>query len=100
MIKGIIFLSILGFLALYYAYSNGYYQQLQGEKVVLTNQMIEEFEKDVKDGKNISLADYYEKEKDYSTKTSQMSLKLSSKVSSFFDKVIKFVFQKLGSALE
>ena len=98
--KGMILLSIIAFLGLYYAYANGYAESKRLENVVLTNQKIEEFEKDISEGKDISLEDYFEEEKDYSTKTSKMSLNLSAKVSNFFDRIIKFFFQKLGSALE
>ena len=95
-----IFLTIIGFLALYYAYSNGYYERMQGEKIILTNQMIEEFERDVEAGKDISLDDYFEEVKDYSTKSTKMSLNLSSKASKVIDSIIKFIFQKLGSVVE
>ncbi len=98
--KGIILLLIVCFLGLYYAYSNGYYEKRQQDKILMTNENIEKFEQDLKDGKDISLEDYKVKEVDYSTKTSKFSLNISSKASHLVDSAIKYIFQKLGSALE
>ncbi len=98
--KFLLFVTILAFLALFYAYSNGYYERLQNDKVILTNQKIEEFENNLKNGKDITIEDYMVKDKSYSTKTSELSLKVSDKASNLLDSVIKFLFQKLGSVVE
>ena len=98
--KGIILLLIVSFLGLYYAYSNGYYEKHVKEKIILTNEAIEEFEQDLKDGKDISLEDYEIKKEDYSTKTSKFSLNISSKATNLVDSAIKYIFKKLGNALE
>ena len=98
--KIFIILLIVAFLGLYISYSSGYYTKLKGAEVILTNQKIEEFESDVKNGKDILLENYQEPETDYSNKTTKMSLKISTKASNMVDKFIKFLFNKLGSALE
>lgn len=98
--KSCLFLLILGFLGLFIAYSNGYSEQIAGDKVSLTNQKIEEFETDILNGENISLETYLTKEEDYSTKTSEASLKISSKFENLVDSGIKFIFRKLGSMIE
>ena len=67
---------------------------------LLTNEKIEQFEKDLQAGKDISLENYQEEEKDYTTKTSKMSLKVSSKLENIISYSIKFIFRKLGSAIE
>ena len=98
--KVFLFLLILGFLALFFAYSNGYYERMQGEKVNLTNQMIEQFEKDIQAGLDVSLESYLQEEKDYSSKTSKTSLNISEKLENTVDSVIKFIFKKIGEMVE
>ena len=98
--KSFVLVLIIGFLGLFYAYQNGYSEKVKGNNVILTNQMIEEFEEDIKDGKDISLENYVKEKKDYSTKSTKASLNFSDKVSNVFDSIIKFIFQKLGSFVE
>lgn len=98
--KVFLFLLILAFLALFFAYSNGYYERMQGEKVNLTNQMIEQFEKDIQAGLDVSLESYLQEEKDYSSKTSKTSLNISEKLENTVDSVIKFIFKKIGEIVE
>ena len=98
--KVFLFLLILTFLALFFAYSNGYYERMQGEKVNLTNQMIEQFEQDIQAGLDVSLESYLQEEKDYSSKTSKTSLNISEKLENKVDSVIKFIFKKIGEMVE
>ena len=98
--KVFLFLLILAFLALFFAYSNGYYERMQGEKVNLTNQMIEQFEKDIQAGLDVSLESYLQDKKDYSSKTSKTSLNISEKLENTVDSVIKFIFKKIGEMVE
>ena len=98
--KVFLFLLILAFLALFFAYSNGYYERMQGEKVNLTNQMIEQFEQDIQAGLDVSLESYLQEEKDYSSKTSKTSLNISEKLENTVDSVIKFIFKKIGEMVE
>ena len=98
--KGLILITIVCFFGLYYAYSNGYYEKRQQDKVILTNEMIEEFEQDIKDGKDVTIEDYFEEEKDYSSRVSRLSLNMSDKASNIVDSAIKYIFKKLGSVVE
>ena len=98
--KGIILLLIVSFLGLYYAYSNGYYEKQAKDKILMTNENIEKFEQDLKDGKVLSLEDYEVKKEDYSTKTSKFSLNISSKATKLVDSAIKYIFKKLGNVVE
>lgn len=98
--KIFIILLIISFLGLFFAYSNGYYEKMQGDKMILTNKMIEEFEKDVLNGENVTIESYLKEEKDYSTNTSKVSLKISSKIENIVDSGIKFVFRRLGNMIE
>ncbi len=101
--KGIGFLPlifIIIFLGLYFAYQNGYYERVTRDKILLTNKSIEQFEQDVSEGKDVTIEDYLEEEKNYSTKTSKISLTLSSKLENMLDKGIKYLFRKLSSMVE
>ena len=98
--KLFIFILIFAFLGLFFIYSNGYQESILKNKINLTNEKIEEFEKDVLNGDDILLENYFEDEKDYSTKTSKFSLKISSKIETIFDSGIKFIFRKLGNMIE
>ena len=98
--KIFILLIIIGFLGLFFAYSNGYYEKMQGDKMILTNQMIEEFEQDILNGEDIKLESYLKNDKDYSTNTSKASLKISNKIENIVDSGIKFIFRKLGNIVE
>jgi len=93
-------LLILAFLGLYFAYSNGYYEQERARKVALTNSQIEDFENAILNGEDISLEDYYQVEESYQTKSGELSLKLASKTENLVSSGIKFLFQKLGSMIE
>ena len=62
--------------------------------------MIEEFENDILEGNDISLENYLTNNKDLSTKTSNFSLKISSKLENIVDNSIKFIFRKLSNMVE
>ena len=50
--------------------------------------------------KDISINDYIKEEKNYATKTSDMSLKVSVKVEKILTGGIKYLFKKIGSLIE
>ena len=66
-----IYLRILGILFMLYlslmiAIDAGYYEKIMGEKTVITEEKMKEFERDIKEGKDVELYDYIKEEKDYS----------------------------------
>lgn len=91
---------ILSFLGLYFAYSNGYYETMQSEKVSLTNKQIEEFEEALMNGEEISLDTYKLDNIDYSTNTSKLSLKVSNSFENIVNSGIKFIFRKISNVIE
>jgi len=99
-IKYIPILLLIFFLCLLYIYQNGYYEKYLRKKIDMTNYNIEKFEQDIKDGKDVTIDDYIEEEKDYSSKLSNLSLKLSYRIENIVDKSIKYFFKKLSSYLE
>lgn len=98
--KLLILLLIVSFLGLYFAYINGYSDKIINDKVTMTNQKIEEFEQDILNGEEILLESYLDVENNYSTKASNMSLKLSSKIENIIDSSIKFIFRKISGVVE
>ncbi|MBR3661241.1 MAG: hypothetical protein IKN63_05030 [Bacilli bacterium] len=99
-LKFIPIILIIIFLALFYAYQNGYYEKYSRDKINLTNKNIEQFEKDILDGKDVSIEDYLEEEKSYETKTGSISLKISSKLENTINKGIKLIFKKISKFVE
>ena len=99
-LKYIPILLIIMFLALFYAYQNGYYEKYTRDRINLTNKNIEQFEQDILEGKDVSINDYLEEEKSYETKTGSASLRISSKVENTINKGIKYLFRKISSLVE
>ncbi len=97
--KGVIILLIIVFLGLFLVYKNGYYENSLNNKVILTNEEIEQFESDLKKGE-LSLDSYHKMEIDYTTNTSKMSLKISNKIENIINSSIKFIFKKIGNLVE
>ena len=99
-IKNIPIIILVLLLGLYFSYQNGYYDKYMRDKINLTNQNIEKFEQDIKEGKDVTIEDYLESDKSYATKTSNTSLKVSNKVENIINKGIKFLFKKISSVVE
>lgn len=94
-------LLMLTFIGAYLIEMSGYYEYNLQSKRNLTTEQMEQFEKDIKEGKDIDLNQYLEQTKvDYSNKltrsTSQISLKINDYLKEFltngfhlFEKFIK-----------
>lgn len=84
-IKVLSLIIIVFFIIIYLNRNNNYYEN----KNILTNEAIERFEKDLKEGKEIIPSNYIEPEKNYNNKASKIVLKTSSIIETFVNKVIK-----------
>lgn len=85
------------YMGLYIANSTGYYESKLNERVELTNKSIKKFEKDIADGKDVTIEDYLEKEnKDYSNKASKLGLSISKKTESFMTEGLAKVLKVIG----
>lgn len=94
-----IFLSLfIFFVILLLAQSQGYYKNRNEKAKVLTEEQITNFEEDIKNGKEVDIKKYvlYE-DKDYSNKVSSDIYKISLKLETAVDSVIKMVFNGAGS---
>ena len=92
-----ILISSVTFFALYLSQSTGYFEYRNSKKVALTNEQIEKFEKDVKEGKNIDLEDYIDvNNKSYQNKVSKTGLSISNATEKVIQKIIGGSFKVLG----
>ncbi len=54
----IFYLFLISFIVLYFSKSSGYYEYATHRQVSLNESQIEKFEKDIKEGKNVSVEEY------------------------------------------
>lgn len=95
---GIIILIL--FFALYFGQFTGYYEVSKTKRNTLTNDAIERFENDVREGKEILASNYLEQEKNYNNNLSRMGLGLSRLISEGFDKFMNAVFREIEGAIK
>ena len=77
----------------------GYYQYSESRKTTLTQNAIERFEQDVKDGKSIDPSNYLEKETDYNNKLSNLGMRISGFIEKGFNKAMNTLFDELSRAI-
>ena len=93
-IFGLIFIA---FIISYVIEESGYYEYNLRNKTVLTKESMEKFEKDVSEGKDVSIEDYVvNTSTDYTTKLTRGTNKVSTKVNDVLKKGIESVFKVLG----
>lgn len=96
--KFIFIILILVFLFLIVASQSGYYEYELSRKTKLTDDAIDKFEKDVKEGKNIDINDYLANEKkDYNNDVSNFGRKFSDKLENVFSKGFDYLFKYIDS---
>lgn len=99
--KTIFFLSFISYLTFYIAGQKGYYEYRERKKMSFTKEQIEQFEKDVKEGKQIDVNSYIENtDKDYQNKLSKKTLGVSEAISKYTKKGVNTIFTKLGKVVE
>lgn len=93
----IIIVFFIIFISLYFTQLTDLYEYGQYNKMSMTKEAMEKFEKDISEGKNIEIENYLDTVKDYSNSLS----KLGNKTSSFFENImgdgIKRTFKVIGS---
>ena len=82
------------------AQKEGYYKSRNEKAKILTQEQIEEFEKDVSLGRSVDIRKYvlYE-DKDYSNNLSDDIYSVSLKLESVFDTTIKFIFNGVSKTV-
>ena len=90
---------ILIYLGLYLSYRNGYYINKNTDKALYTEEAIKEYEDDLKKGIDVSKKDYLKIQENYETGYTRFTLKLSKKLESGFNTIIKYLFNKMGNEI-
>ena len=89
---------MLIYLSLYFAGISGYYEYRNYKKMILTEEQINQFEEDVKEGKEINVEDYIVEEKNnHNNKIANAGKKLSFIISSSMSKVLTKCFKAISS---
>lgn len=100
-VKYIFITLFLAFIISYVIERTGYYEYNLQNKVILTNEAIARFEKDLADGKDVTREDYVvSTEKDYTSNLTRTTNKVSVKVNQFLKKGIEGVFKIVGTFVE
>lgn len=99
-IFGFIFVTLfITYVTLYFANTNGYYQYRK--QVNLTNEQIIMFEKDIKEGKDVTINDYLKNQSiKYDNNTSKLGYNVSKTVSNILNDGIKSMFKFLNEFVE
>ncbi len=90
---------ILLFIGLYISQVTGYYEYTESKKTTLTKDAINRFEKDVKEGKEISAKNYLEEEKEYNNKVSKLGITVSNLIEKSFNKTMSSLFKEIDRAV-
>ena len=90
---------ILLFIGLYISQVTGYYEYTESKKTTLTKDAINRFEKDVKEGKEISAKNYLEEEKEYNNKVSKLGINVSNLIEKSFNKTMSSLFKEIDRAV-
>lgn len=97
-----IFVSLfLAFIVSYVIEKSGYYEYNLQNKVIMTNEAMAQFEKDLAAGKDVSKEDYVvSTTKDYTSTLTRTTNKVSIKVNQFLKSGIEGVFKIVGTFVE
>ncbi len=92
---------VIIFLVMFFTSSSGYYEYELNKKATLTQEAIDEFEKDIEEGKEIDINDYLvEDKKDYSNTFSNIGLEISNKIGEIFKEGVKLIFNSVGNLVD
>lgn len=81
------------YITIYISQATGYYDYQQYKNVELTKEKIQEFEQDIKEGKQIDIKDYLTDTKhSYHNGVSQMGLRFSKTISLYVRRSINEIF--------
>lgn len=99
--KVVFIILFVAFIISYAIEKTGYYEYNLQNKMIMTTEAIEKFEKDVSEGKDVRREDYLvSTDKDYSSSLTRGTNKVSMKVNNMLKKGIEGVFKVLSSFVE
>lgn len=95
--KALFSLLLIVYLVIYVASSSGYYEYKNYKKMTLTEEQIEKFENDVKEGKEVNVEDYVIEETNvYDNRIAKVGKKLSFMISDTLSGVLSKSFKALS----
>lgn len=99
--KVVFVILFVAFIISYAIEKTGYYEYNLQNKMIMTTEAMEKFEKDVSEGKDVRREDYLvSTDKDYSSSLTRGTNKVSMKVNNMLKKGIEGVFKVLSSFVE
>ena len=99
--KVVFVILFVAFIISYAIEKTGYYEYNLQNKMIMTTEAMEKFEKDVSEGKDVRREDYLvSPDKDYSSSLTRGTNKVSMKVNNMLKKGIEGVFKVLSSFVE
>lgn len=97
----IFFILFISFLAIYLSQTTGYYEFEQHKKMILTKEKIDEFEKDVEEGKEIDIKDYVIRDiPNYENNVSKLGSNISKHLENFIQNGIEATFKFFNRLLQ
>ena len=94
-----LFIIIVIFLILYVSYQKGFYLDINKQKTILTEEKIQEYENDLKNGVDVSKKEYVVIVNTYDNNYTRSFLAISKKIENSLDTVIKYLFKKIGDTI-
>ena len=89
------------YLVLFFSSYTGYYEYNNYKKTRLTNEQIEKFENDIKEGKELDLNEYLVVNKhSYKTSLSNLTIRISESISGIVSKCVKVTFKKISKFVD
>lgn len=93
------FTMMILFTTLYITQALGYYEYSNYKTNRLTEEAVEQFEQDIKEGKKVNASDYIKKDNDYNNNISKLGLKASDIVEEVFDNIMGVVFDGINKTV-
>jgi anionic cell wall polymer biosynthesis LytR-Cps2A-Psr (LCP) family protein len=88
------------FIIIFCSSKTNYYEYANHKKVLVTNEKILEFEKDINEGKNVNLNDYIKDEsKDYSNNLTKVGDFISNNIFNVSEKVVKISYNFISKVI-
>lgn len=89
------------FIALYFTSNSSYFDYEAASRATLTKEQIEQFEKDVQDGKEIDAKNYLKiNEKNYNNAISSTTFHISQAIGNTIQKGLNYIFGAMENAMK
>ena len=100
-LKFVFYFFLVFFFAILLAEKTGYYVPKSTKTKILTEEQIKIFEEDIRNGKEIDVANYTTNlHKDYANELSNTIYRTSLKLETIFDRMIRLIFNHIEDSLD